>query len=334
MKIGRVQAGRLWGVGVCGAASIAFLALAVAPANAKAASPVLEFASSSSFPIDFEADGGVVTAEMTNVASEVSCEESEGEGQIIGPRSTLSSYVFTGCEAQDGGAAGEDCQSGAEPGVIRTGEIEADLVFIDQAKRQVGMLLNPDEGIYMSFECGAESVQARGSFLSPVGPINEESTSFTATLSRVGATQTPDEYENPLGGKVKATPEGKRESEDWGTSGVELDFAIETSAALEIKAITAAEVEAKQREDEAAAEAAAKKRKDDEAAAAEAAKKRQAEEAALAAVVRQREIEEAKLEKATRARRLSQCKKVQKKQKRGRCEKRVKRQYSQKASEQ
>lgn len=337
MEARRLRAGQLRGVGVCGAALLALLVLAAGPANAKAASPVLEFAvPGNEFHVDFEASGGEVTAEMTNVVREVRCAESEGEGEIVGPRSTLSSYVFTGCVAEDEPANSDDCQSaGADPGEIRTGTIEAILVFIDQAKRQVGMLLNPSEGIYMEFDCGGEDVKARGRFLAPVGSINEESTSFTATLSRSGDTQTPDEYESDLGEKRKAIPESQRENEPWGTSGVELAFDIHTSAPLEVKAITAAEIEAQQRGDEEAAAAAIKKDQDEAAAAA---KKRKAEEAVLAAVIREREEEEAKAKQLKRARQrsngLTQCRKARKKSKRVRCEKRVKKQYSQKASKQ
>ena len=130
--------------------------------------------------------------------------------------------------------------------------------------------------------------------------------------------QTPNEYENALGEKRQAIPMGKREANpSLATTGVELSFTIQTSASLQIKAITAAEIEAKQREDEAAAAAAAQRRQD--------------EEAALAAAVRKRQEEEAKLERLRRARLLfrglTQCRKAQSKHKRVRCEKRVKKKY-------
>lgn len=313
------------GMGAGVVALIAALALAVAPANAQAASPVLEFVSSSTFPIDFTADGGEVTAVLAGYDTVVHCDDSSGTGQVTGPRSTLSKYVFTGCETQGGSGGGADCKSeGALANEIRTGTIEAQLVFIDQAKHQVGMLLNPGEGTYMSFECGGESVKASGPFLSPVDPINKATTSFTAALTRSGATQTPSEYENALGEKRKAIPMGQRNATTPGTTGVELSFAITTSAPLEIKAITAAEIEAKQHEEEAAA---AKRRHDEEAAAEAAAKKRREEEAAAAEAARKREAEEAKLERLKRAQGLTRCRKAQKKSKRVRCEKRVKRKY-------
>lgn len=316
------------GVGVL----IAALALTVAPAHAKAASPVLEFvAPGTAFPIDFTASGGPVTAALAGFNTEVHCSDSEGDGSIIGPRSTVSSYVFTGCKAEEGDEDGTPCQSeGANAEEITVETIEADLVYIDQAKHEVAMLLNPGGGVYMDFKCGGELVEASGPFLSPVGPINKEATSFTATLSRSGVVQTPSEYENALGEKRQAIPMGKRGTHPLATTGVELGFTIHTSVSLQIKAITAAEIEAKQREDEAAAAAAAKKRQDEEAAASAAAKKRQAEEAAAAVAVRERQEEEAKSERLRRAllsSTLKQCRKAPSKHRRVRCEKRAKQKY-------
>ncbi len=311
----------------------AALALTVMPTHAKAASPVLEFvAPGTAFPISFTAGGGPVTAELAGFTSVVHCSDSEGDGAIIGPRSTVSNYAFTGCVAQGGTHADQECKSeGADAEEITAEEIEADLVYIDQAKHEVGMLLNPGGGVYMTFKCGGELVEASGPFLSPVGPINKEVTSFTATLSESGAVQTPNEYENALGEKRHAIPMGKREGDPTpATTGVELSFTINPSASLQIKAVTAAEIEAKQHEDEAAAAAAAKKRQDEEAAAKAATEKRLEEEAATAAAVKIRQEEEvrsAQLRHAQLTRTLRQCKKAPSKHQRVRCEKWAKKTY-------
>ncbi len=123
-----------------------------------------------------------------------------------------------------------------------------------------------------------------------VTPINEAASSFTATLTESNAIQTPDEYENAAGEKLKATPEGNREGAGWVTTGVASAITVHPSAPIEIRAITAAEVEAKRREAEArqhdeeakaaaaAAAAAAAKQQQEEAAA----KKRHEEEVAAA----------------------------------------------------
>jgi hypothetical protein len=189
----RLGGSQLRRMGVWVGGLIAVLALTLTAAHAKAASPVLEFvAPGTAFPIAFTANGGPVTAELAGFATVVHCTDSEGDGAIIGPRSTISDYVFTGCKAQGGSENGAECKSeGAGAEEIIAESIEADLVYINQAKHEVGMLLNPDGGVYMNFKCGGELVEASGPFLSPVSPINQKVTSFTATLSQSDAVQTP-----------------------------------------------------------------------------------------------------------------------------------------------
>lgn len=295
------------------------------PAHANAASPELEFvAPPSAFPIHFTATGGPVNAAMAEFEPEVHCTGSQGEGEITGPRSTRSHYVFTGCEARGGTENGHECKSeDANAEEIKTKSIDADLVYISQVRHEVGMLLNLQGDVYMNFECGGEPVKGTGSFLSPVGPINQQATSFTAFLTRSGALQIPNEYENANGEKLQAIPMGEREGHPAATTGVELGFTIHTDIPLEVKAVTAAEVEAaeaKTRDEEAAA----KKRQEEEAA-----KKKHEEEEAAAK--KRLEEEQAKFKKPTRAQLLSnalkRCRKFTSKHKRTRCEVRAKRKY-------
>ncbi len=329
------RAGLFGGMYVCAVAAIAAMAMAVVPACASAASPVLEFVSpGNSFPIPFAADGGEVSARLAEFDPIVHCSDSEGKGVITGSRSTLSNYVFTGCEAQEPGGPedGHPCNSeGANAEEIKTGTIAAELVYIDQAKHEVAMLLNPQGGVYMDFKCGGEPVAATGPFLSPVDPINKLAPSFTAILRRSGASQLPSEYENANGEKRQAIPMGQKGTDPPDTTGVELTFTIQPSVPLEIKAVSAAEVEAKQHEEEAAAAAAAKKRQDDEAAAAAATKKRQEDEAAAAAAARLRQEEEAKANRLKqaqlRSKALTRCRESESKRGRVRCEKRAKKKY-------
>jgi hypothetical protein len=312
-------------------AAIAALALAAAPAGATAASPVLEFAvPGSAFPVPFAATGGEVTAELTGFETVVHCTESHGEGEITGPRSAVSNYVFTRCKTQGGADGGRKCKSpGAEEEEITSQKIESELVYLDQARHEVAMLMNPQGGIYMDFECDGEAVEASGPFLSPVGPINQEATSFTATLSRSGAMQTPDQYEGPAREMLQAIPMGKRESHEISTTGVALSFAIQTSVPLTIKAINVFEISAQQLADELFAEATARRHQEEEAAA----KKHQEEEASIAAVAAKKLQEEqnAMAERLKRRRlltkALNQCRKADSKSQRVRCEKRAKRKY-------
>jgi hypothetical protein len=315
-----------WGGGL---ALVAALMLAIGATGASAATPVLEFTSPlAAFPIGFTAEGGGVTAVMSGFGSVVHCSGSSGEGEITGPRSTTGLYSFTGCETE----GGSECQSaGALAEEIRTPLIDAELVFTDQAKKEVAMLLDPHRGVYMEFKCFLESVKAFGPFLSPVGPINQESSSFTASLGQTDATQVPASYETLTGERVPAVPSGERGSEPAASTGVELSFAIHTALPLTVKAISAAEVEAKQRDEEAAAK---KRHDDEEAAKTAAAKKHDEEEAARKrteeeiAKARERERTKEKARLRQRSKALKQCRKADSKASRVRCERRAKKRYA------
>lgn len=298
MEAGTLRAGHLRGIGLGVVALIAALALALAPARANAATPVLEYvAPGSSFPIEFEALGGNVSAMLGDFDKIVNCAEAEGFGDITGQRTTSSMYFFTGCAAEDlGGGGRQKCTSpSAEEEEIWSEEIDAELVYLDQSRHEVAMLLNPGKGIYMEFECGTTPIKAQGSFLAPVSPVNTLTSFFTAELiTDAGNIQVPTEYEDLSGVKHQAIPTAIVNGEE-DNSGVALTFDIATSVPLEIKSVNAAEVEAKQRgEEEAAAkkrqeeEAAAKKRQEDEAAA----KKRAEEETAAKEALARRQAEE------------------------------------------
>jgi hypothetical protein len=243
-KLGRVLRGkRKWAV-VLVAAMVALLV----PAGAYAASPVLEFVTPGhTLPVQFTTESGEVNAEMAGFESLVRCTASHGQGEITGPRSTVSQYQLTGCTA-----GGQKCQSAdaVNEEEITTGPIEADLVYIDQARHEVGVLLNPSGGTYISFECGGIHAEGQGSFLAPVSPIDQEATSFTATLNQLDSVQTPDEYENENGERVQAIPTGRRGSNKFVPTGVEAVFTVHPAVPVEVKAISSQESEAALQEEE------------------------------------------------------------------------------------
>lgn len=221
------------------------------PASASAASPALEFvAPGHGLPVSFTTESGAVSAEMAGFSSLVHCTASHGEGEITGPRSTVSEYRLTGCKTEKG--SNQPCKStGAAAEEIKVGPIAAELVYLDQARHEVGMLLNPGGTTYIEFECGGESAEGKGPFLAPVSPINQEATSFTATLSQLDSVQTPNAYENEKGELLQAIPTGRRGSEAFVPTGVELAMTVHTSVPVEVKAVTARDIEAKQHEEAA-----------------------------------------------------------------------------------
>jgi len=221
------------------------MALLLVPAGASATSPVLEFVvPGGHLPVGFTTESGPVTAEMAGFESLVHCAASSGEGEITGPRSTVSKYTLTGCATERGSHA--KCHSeNANEGEIRTGPIDAELVYIDQAKHEVGILLDPGGGTYIAFRCGGESAEGRGPFLAPGSPVNEEASVFTVTLEQSGSLQTPDEYEGAGGEKLTAIPTGEHGGGQLVTTGVEATFTVQTSVPVDVRAISTEEVEAK-----------------------------------------------------------------------------------------
>jgi hypothetical protein len=220
------------------------------PAGASAAdSPVLEFvAPGHSLPVSFTTDGGEVIAEGFN-GDVMICAHSSGQGEITGPRRAIAKYEFTGCKIGT-----QKCKSeGAVVEEIKTGPIEAELVYINQKNREVAVLLNPHGGTYMSFECAGIPARGEGLFLAPGDPLNTETTSFTTTLSKSSKSegvQTPDEYEGAGGEKLKAIPLGEKSNDLMlEPTGVESTITVTTAEPVEVRAITAEEVETKQREE-------------------------------------------------------------------------------------
>ncbi len=314
----------------------AALALLTAPAGSGAPSPELEFATpGGAFPVPFTASGGQVTAVLADFDTVVHCAASSGAGLLTGPRSTTSHYVFTGCETEGGSDGGAHCHSqGAEEDEIRSGEVAGDLAFINQARGEAGILLAPHGGTYLSFECGGESVKAIGPFLSPVGPLNQETGSFTASLFRSGASQLPAIYEGPAGEILPAVPSGEKGSGAPVSTGVELSFAIRPQVPVTVKAVSSAEVEARQRAEAEAAAAA--ERKHQEEATATASRRHQEEEAdtrklqeeeAVARRQQEERASEAKKRARQRSKALKQCRRTDSRQKRIRCETKVKRHF-------
>jgi flagellar biosynthesis GTPase FlhF len=280
------------------------MALLIVPAGASAASPKLEFvASGHTLPVPFTAEGGALTAEMAGFKILVQCTASHGEGEITGARSTMSHYQFTGCEA-----GGAKCKSAnAAEKEIDTGSIEGDLVYIDQARGEVGILLNPLGETYIKFTCGGESAEGKGSFLAPVSPINEASTSFTATLNQVDSVQIPDEYENEKNERVQAIPTGQRGGNPFLPTGVKLAMTVHPAVPIEIKAVSSQEMQTTQQEEEIQQlQATVKKLEEaleqDEAQAKQAAQETKKHEgeanAAIAAAVKKQQEAEAAAKKA------------------------------------
>jgi hypothetical protein len=278
----------------------------------------------------------------------MTCAHSSGQGEITGPRRAIAKFELTGCNADP-----QECKSeGAGAEEIKTGSIEAELVYVNQKNREVAVLLNPRGGTYIKFECGGVPARGEGSFLAPGGPLNTETTSFATTLSKSGGVQTPDKYEGVGGEMLKAIPFGEKNNNlKLEPTGVESTITVTTAEPVEVRAITAEEVEAQEAKEHEAAlqkqEATLKKLEEALKKAEEHAKQMEAENIQLAATVKKdqeevaaakkklEELEKAKSHTPTRAQRLAkalkQCK-MQPKNKRAQCEVKAEKKYGHKAN--
>ena len=144
----------------------------------------------------FEAKGG----------AQVTCTADSGTGEDFGAGSGSAKVTFTGCT----GFGGKCHTAGAAEGEIA---LSADWVleFTNGVKDEVGLLLELTEA---TIECGkncegkaVEKLKLRGTGIGLATPIDEEvipANKFTITFTQVKGVQSPTEYEEEKGGKVKA----------------------------------------------------------------------------------------------------------------------------------
>jgi hypothetical protein len=101
-------------------------------------------------------------------STKMTCTGVSGEGEIVGPKTTIGSYVFTGCET-----AKVKCSSGGVPGTIIGHTVEGLLGIesegIEPSGNHIANDLFPAEanGTFTEFECVGLTVIARGSVLNP-----------------------------------------------------------------------------------------------------------------------------------------------------------------------
>ena len=123
---------------------------------------------------------------VTRKGEEVKCKGGRDTGEITGPKQAKDILIsYTGCTAK---AAVEEynCQSGATTGEIKTFDLLGRLGFINKAKKEVGILFNPETGnaknprtLFAEFECvnkktGGKNnfIKVKGSIIGAITPVN------------------------------------------------------------------------------------------------------------------------------------------------------------------
>jgi Trypsin len=153
----------------------------------------------------YTSTSGASTIE-TKAGSKLTCSADSGNGEASGESTGTAKITLTGCE----GFGGRCHTAGAAEGEIAL-IAKYTLAFVNGAKDEVGLLLELTEA---TIECGKncvgralETLKLRGTGIGPVTPIDEEvvpSKKFTVAFSQSRGVQSPTEYENERGTKVKA----------------------------------------------------------------------------------------------------------------------------------
>ncbi len=156
----------------------------------------------------YTSKSGSVTLEAVG-GSKVTCSADSGDGEATGSSTGTSTITFTGCE----GFSQKCYTAGAALGeVVIDGNYT--LAFVNGAEDEVGLLLELAEA---TIECGtvcpkmtSEKLKLRGTAIALTTPVDEEvtpSSKFKVAFSQSKGVQSPTEYENEEGSKVKAIVE-------------------------------------------------------------------------------------------------------------------------------
>jgi hypothetical protein len=114
----------------------------------------------------------------------IKCTKSEGSGEISGPTEVAKlKPVYKGCEET---YYKTKCKSGTVEGEVVANPLRGTPVYLDAALTKVGLLLEAEGGGALAkFKCGVYEWEITGSFMCPITPKNEMTTTYTVTCNIV-----------------------------------------------------------------------------------------------------------------------------------------------------
>lgn len=229
-----------------GLALVAVFALsAVAVASASAALPELVNKEGKEIKagkrgFTSEGTGGPYVLE-TKSGNKIECSTLSNTGKVTGLKTDTVKVLFDGCKSV---LLDEPCTStvpkGKEEGDIETTELASELVYINKAKKEVGIVLKPKgTANFTTFECSGIKIEVKGSVIGVITPINKLVTppaKFTLAFTQEKGVQKPTEYENEKGEKVKDVLETSVAGGAFEESGENATVTLLYEEAAEIKA--------------------------------------------------------------------------------------------------
>jgi hypothetical protein len=182
--------------------------------------------------------GFTSTSEATELETvgkaKLKCHAATAKGEFTGPKSSIATITFTGCEL---GSPGVPCQTpGSAEGEVVTATLEGTIGYISGAgtsKPVVGMRLAPASGTqFASVECSGVTITLIGSVIGTVaGSINKMAVTTAVKFKQSKGKQIPEQFEGAPPSVLSAEAGG--EPEQAGMSTVESNTNEEP---LEVKA--------------------------------------------------------------------------------------------------
>jgi hypothetical protein len=181
-------------------------------------------------PARFSFTGNATTIESGTAS--VTCQAVGGSAEFL-PNELNGKLTLKGCSGKVSGIPIAHCtSSGAATGEIRTNELGDRLVYLSQAKHEVGMLFGAGEVTpFASFACGANNEVLKGSLLARISPVNTITAHFPIAAIGKGGVQELSQYEGEKGEKLSAQLElspggGPFKVADLNASGFELSSTL------------------------------------------------------------------------------------------------------------
>lgn len=139
-------------------------------------------------------EGTIITFETVG-GSKMTCTGSTGEGEITGAKSTIGSYVFTGCELNGFKCATEGAPAGTLIGNTLDGLLGVEFEAASPVNNRIAEDLFPAEsgGLFVDFSCVGIKVVARGSVLNPTTE-NSMTASTTLKWTTTSGKQKPEKF--------------------------------------------------------------------------------------------------------------------------------------------
>ncbi len=237
---------------IIGLALVAVFAIsAVAAASASALPEFSGFAAGEKFKAKAGA-GSLDTAGTVGKQRHVNCTAGGGEGTIEATKTSKTTVKFTGCKAA-GGFASIPCKTvGANAEEIVTKALVGKLKYLNEAKKEVVLVLEPEVagGLFAEFTCEGlgvtEKIKVKGTSIGQLTPVNTLTKTTTLTFketAKASGKQSILEYEEaakkvkPLLNETEGVGTGFG-SESWAfeESAVEGVSTQETAKEIEVKA--------------------------------------------------------------------------------------------------